>query len=117
MNDSRTKESKGLQLIIQSVHFVVALYYVLTPLIATNVTVLRDYVILSAFLWLHWFTNNDTCALTMLECWVCDLPESETFFGKLVKPVYNITSYHIYFAHFTLVGIAVAKIIYTKVNG
>jgi hypothetical protein len=39
---------------------------------------------------LHWWMNNDTCALTFLEAWLRGVPPSDTFFDQLVGGVYRL---------------------------
>jgi hypothetical protein len=100
----------GLGWLINFIHILVCAYFVLIPLLSSHPVVLRDYLILSAFLWLHWLTNNDTCALTTIESYLCELPPEQTFFGRLVGPVYNITSRQIYLIHLALIGLAIYKL-------
>ena len=95
--------------LISGIHLLIAFYFILIPLIATNKNILRDYLILSAFLWLHWITNNDTCALTLLESHLTNLPKNQTFFGRLFGPVYLVTSKQIYAIHATLILLAIFK--------
>jgi hypothetical protein len=100
-----------LSLLIKIIHFGVAGYYIITPIVATDKNVLRDYLILSAFLWFHWITNNDTCALTVIESYLCGLEHSDTFFGQIIKPIYNfhLTSSQIYWIHSVLILVAAIK--------
>jgi hypothetical protein len=54
-------------------------------------TMLAAYVFMIPFLWMHWLMNDDTCALTALECRLRGLESSgESFIYKVVSPVYKI---------------------------
>lgn len=101
-----------LKLLIRSIHFFIVLYFILTPLFVTNKELLRNYIILSIFLMFHWVTNNDTCALTMIEGYLTDQKEDETFLGQIIKPVYRISSREIYIALIVLTIIATYKYFY-----
>jgi len=109
-DDDYSYSKRGLQFLLNTIHIFIAAYFILIPLVATNTAILRDYIILSAFLWLHWITHNDTCALTILESYLMDLPMNETFFGRLLKPVYLVTSREIYLVHGLLVVFALYKL-------
>ena len=41
---------------------------------------------------IHWALNNDTCVLTLIESKLRGKKDNETFMGRLVKPIYNISS-------------------------
>ena len=101
-----------LHLLIRAIHFLVMLYFVLTPFLVSNKEMLRNYVIFSLFLILHWFTNNDVCALTMIEGYLTDQDEEETFTGKIIKPIYRISSYEVYLVMIGLIGFATYKYFY-----
>jgi hypothetical protein len=54
-------------------------------------SLLAAYVFLIPFLWAHWLLNDDTCALTALECRLRGLESNgESFIYKVVSPVYKI---------------------------
>lgn len=50
---------------------------------------LRYHVVIMPFLYLHWITNDDTCALTLLETRLRGVPNRQSFFHSLVSPVYK----------------------------
>lgn len=49
------------------------------------------YSLIIPFLLFHWSVNDDTCALTQLECYFTDTPKERTFMGRLVGPIYNMS--------------------------
>lgn len=54
------------------------------------------YVFMMPFLWAHWLLNDDTCALTALECHLRGLKsDGESFIYKVVSPVYKIRNAHV----------------------
>lgn len=61
---------------------------VLTPFVG-NVRLLRYHVIIIPFLYLHWVTNNDACALTLIERTLRKVDTKDSFFHRLVSPVYR----------------------------
>jgi len=67
---------------------------------------LEFYSLLVPFLFFHWTTNDDTCALTQLEVWLTGKTKYETFMGKVMSPIYNVddhaASYFIKVAFFFL---------------
>lgn len=55
----------------------------------------REHLIIHSvivpFLYFHWITNNDTCALTELEKYISKKTKNEdTFIGSIISPIYKI---------------------------
>ena len=76
--------------IVRLFHSALILFMIIAPFCKN-----REYVILHAiivpFLYFHWLTNNDTCALTELEKYLSNKKENEeTFIGSIISPVYKI---------------------------
>ena len=40
----------------------------------------------------HWITNNDGCILTLIEAKLRNKKSTQTFMGRLISPVYKISS-------------------------
>lgn len=40
----------------------------------------------------HWITNDDNCSLNQMEMLLTGKEKEETFFWKLVSPVYNMSN-------------------------
>jgi hypothetical protein len=51
---------------------------------------LEFYSLLVPFLFFHWTTNDDTCALTQLEAWFTGKDKYDTFMGRVMSPIYNV---------------------------
>lgn len=60
-------------------------------------------------MFLHWICLNDTCALTMLEQYITGKKSNETFIGRIVNPVYNISNVEIQLLTFLLLCLAIYK--------
>ena len=59
---------------------------------------------------IHWALNNDTCVLTIIESKLRGKKDNETFMGRLVKPIYNISSNEIKYLSMVLLLYAFLKI-------
>lgn len=88
------KENTLIILMIKFMHFAFILYMVLTPFFAPE-SYLYLYIIVGPFLYLHWATNNDVCALTVMEQLITGKKSYETFIGRIIKPIYNVDSFDI----------------------
>lgn len=51
---------------------------------------LEFYSLLVPFIFYHWSVNDDTCALTQMEMAVTGNKKEETFFGRVVGPIYKM---------------------------
>lgn len=75
--------------LIKVVHFLLVLFILLTPFCGTQYMLSMHFLVVPLILG-HWATNQTVCALTELEKLFsgknCD---DETFFGRLVGPVYK----------------------------
>lgn len=49
---------------------------------------LEFYSILVPFIFFHWSINDDTCALTQIEMVMTGNKKEETFFGRIMGPIY-----------------------------
>lgn len=81
-------------LFIKFIHFAFIVYMVLTPIFAPE-SYLYLYIIIGPFLYLHWATNNDVCALTVMEQLLTGKKSYETYIGRIIKPIYNVDSFDI----------------------
>lgn len=79
--------------IIKVIHALVFLFVILTPFFG-NDYFLSMHLLTIPFILLHWATNQSVCALTEMEKLItgtkCD---EETFFGKVVGPVYKFKTH------------------------
>ena len=51
---------------------------------------LEFYSLLVPFIFFHWSVNDDSCALTQMEMAVTGNKKEETFFGRVVGPIYKM---------------------------
>lgn len=75
--------------IIFTLHAVFLLCLIIIPFL-NNERWLHMYSILIPFIFYHWSVNDDTCAMTQLETYVTGKNKDETFFHRLVSPVYKM---------------------------
>ena len=79
--------------IIKLIHYFVFIFLVCTPFVG-NDYLLTMHLLIVPFILLHWLTNQSVCALTEMEKLLtgqtCD---DETFFGKIVGPVYKFKTH------------------------
>ena len=55
-----------------------------------NTQLLEMYSLLVPFIFYHWSVNDDTCALTQMEMYVTGNSKEETFFGRIMGPIYKM---------------------------
>ena len=75
--------------VIWTIHLLVVLSVIFIPFFG-NEKLLKTYIIVIPFLFFHWATNNDTCFLTVLESNLRDLDKKNTFFQRIIEPIYII---------------------------
>tara|TARA_Y100000996_G_scaffold345138_1_gene283013 strand:- start:7675 stop:8058 length:384 start_codon:yes stop_codon:yes gene_type:complete len=75
--------------IIFFIHVLLFLVMIVIPFTADEV-ILSLYSLLIPFLFFHWATNDDTCALTEIEMKLTGNKKEDTFFGRLVGPIYKL---------------------------
>jgi hypothetical protein len=51
---------------------------------------LEFYSLLVPFIFYHWSVNDDTCALTHMEMMITGNEKEETFFGRIMGPIYKM---------------------------
>jgi hypothetical protein len=81
---------------VRFVHGIFVLFILLAPF--SNVELLLTYhFIIVPFLWMHWYTNNDVCALTLIESKLRGIENtSETYLGSIINPIYQIQNKDMY---------------------
>jgi len=94
--------------IISFLHFILIIFITVTPFIADHPLILIYYSITLAFIMIHWYTN-DICVLTIIESKLRGKKIRETFMGRLIRPVYNITSKEVHMLAFGLLFFALLK--------
>ena len=83
--------------IIAGLHILIIIFITITPFASSNPLVLIYYCYILFFIMLHWCTNNDSCVLTLIESKLRGKRSNETFMGKLIKPVYNVSSKELHY--------------------
>jgi hypothetical protein len=76
--------------IIFFIHVFLFVSALLVPFM-NNEPALELYSLVVPFLFFHWAVNDDTCALTQLEMYATGNEKEQTFFGRLVGPVYTMS--------------------------
>ena len=73
--------------VVRMIHYVFAFWLATSFLWGQSSRYMALFVI--PFLFLHWFTNNDICALTMLECYLRGIDKCDSYVHGVVGPVYQ----------------------------
>lgn len=75
--------------IIFQIHLVMFITLMLLPFTNDERT-LEFYSLMVPFLFMHWTTNDDTCALTVAEQFITGKEKGETFFGRVMGGIYQM---------------------------
>lgn len=76
--------------VIGAVHLAFIAWMIYAPFSGVDEFVMMHAIVVP-FLYLHWYSNSDGCALTLLEKYVRGLEhDSESFIHKIVAPIYVI---------------------------
>ena len=75
--------------IIFFIHTILFITSLVVPF-TRNVDLLKMYSVIIPFIFFHWAINDDTCALTILESSLTGKEQKDTFFGRLMKPIFTI---------------------------
>ena len=105
-----------LNIIVKIIHLLFVLFVLVAPF-STNRKILDFYIVLIPFLFLHWITNNDTCAFTELEKFLTNKQKNEdTFIGSIVSPIFKITNRDYYLITIVLFLIALNNLLQVPWN-
>lgn len=75
--------------LISVIHFFLVVFLILAPFSGSPYLISLHFLVVP-FIMLHWITNQTVCALTEMEKLVRGTTnDDETFFGKVVGPVYR----------------------------
>jgi hypothetical protein len=96
--------------IIAFLHLIFIIFIVTTPFVTDDPFILSYYCFILFFVMVHWYLNNDTCVLTLIESRLRGKKDTDTFMGRLVKPIYNISSNEIKYLSVGLLLFAFLKI-------
>jgi hypothetical protein len=90
--------------IIAVFHLLFIIFITTTPFVTDNPFILLYYCFMLLFVMFHWYLNDDTCVLTLIEAKLRGQKKGDTFMGKLLKPIYNVSSDEIkYLSYFLLI--------------
>lgn len=80
-----------LNAVLRAVHLAWAAFVALAPALTSDRSVLLAHAVMVPALWLHWVTNEDTCALTELEKWARGVDDDSSFVHSVVSPVFRLS--------------------------
>ena len=95
--------------IIAGLHLLFIIFVTTTPFISDNPLILLYYCFIMFFVMFHWYLNNDTCVLTLIEAKLRGTKDNDTFMGRLIKPIYNVSSKEIQYIALSLFIFALLK--------
>ena len=83
-------------LFVNVIHTLFVAFILIAPF--SNIELLLTYhFIIVPFLWIHWYTNNDVCALTLIESKLRGIENtSDTYIGSIINPIYKIQNKDFY---------------------
>lgn len=81
-------KNSTLLTLVKVIHWIIILLNIFVPFM-DNPYLLQLYVICVPFMWLHWMTNDDTCALTLMESRLRGVSSNETFLHEIISPIYK----------------------------
>ena len=82
--------------LINILHIIYIIFVLAVPFTNSNYLLLLHSMIVP-FMLLHWYLNNNVCALTILEKYIREcitgipVPDAESWFSNLVNPVFDLT--------------------------
>lgn len=91
--------NKILLNLIVLLHLLFVLFVIITPFIGNNYFLLLHAIVIP-FMMAHWYINDNSCFLTIMEKQIRysiygELPESEMCFSyKLIAPIYDFKKNH-----------------------
>ena len=95
--------------IIALLHLILVIFVVSTPFVTDNPLILLFYSFIVFSIMFHWITNNDMCVLTLIESKLRNKKSNQTFMGRLISPVYRVSSLQIRLATLALFLFALYK--------
>lgn len=98
---------------VKIIHALFIAFVLMAPF--SNIELLLTYhFIIVPFLWIHWYTNNDVCALTLVESKLRGIKNtSDTYIGSIINPIYNIQHKDYYIITLVLFLITAYNLRYT----
>jgi hypothetical protein len=94
--------------LISVLHIMVILFVVCAPFSNSNYLLIM-HIIIIPFIILHWYLNNNTCSLTVMEKFIKDKTEGQNtnredcFSYKFIAPIYDFNKNTKDFSNFTYI--------------
>lgn len=95
--------------LILLIHLLMAIYLAFLPFCTSTLRHLQLHLMCLMCILVHWYVNDNTCALTLLEKHLRKLAgqpvrSKDTFFGRIFNPVYKVPDewYVFLFIQFTV---------------
>ena len=82
---------------VRLIHTLFVIFVLFAPFAPWELIVTYHFIIIP-FLWMHWYTNNDVCALTLLESKLRGIESDSTYVGSIINPIYQIKNRDFYIA-------------------
>ena len=78
--------------IIFLIHLLLCISCFIIPFITNDMKLLTLYSFIIVLIIFHWAINDDTCILTYIEHKLRNIDTKETFFNRLVSPIYKVNN-------------------------
>jgi hypothetical protein len=85
----KSKGNQTMGLIVNILHKIFILF-MLVAWMSDDIYHIILYAMTLLTLKIHWYANDDTCALTILEQTITGVKKKESFMNQIVSPVYKI---------------------------
>jgi len=76
--------------LVRVLHVALILFIIVTPFITTSWSIRALHLVTIVGILVHWFVNDDTCFLTMVESKLRGIPPTSSFMYSLVNPIYKV---------------------------
>ena len=93
-------------------HLILVIFIILTPFITNRPSILCLHLTVLFGIIIHWCTNSNVCCLTTLESYFYNTNPNETFFGKLVGPVYDMSDKQVRILTYIFFILSTVNVIY-----
>lgn len=104
-----------LAFLVHVFHCLVVLFILLTPFVIDIPSYYILHITSCICLLVHWWANDDTCSLTILECELRGINKSDALAHKFISPIYNINdntwSRLIYIITFFVMFVSIYKLL------
>jgi hypothetical protein len=105
-----------LLILVNLIHIVITLFILLSPF-TDSAPLLLVHISSVISILLHWGYNNDTCFLTLVECKMRGIEQTQSFINSIVSPVYKfneVDTSNMCYIFITLLGLVSVYKLYKK---